>query len=177
MAFDHDTVASLQAAVALVNSAVAPDTMTDAAHLDAFIAEHRYSGRYTRDAAELAAVRALRVPLRTLLTADRDAAVDIVNEVLARHRAVPQLLRHDGFDYHIHAVGTDAPLPDQIEVETAMAMVDLIRADELSRISVCADDTCDGVVVDMSRNRSRRFCSTACGNRVAAAAYRARRST
>ena len=177
MAFDHDTVASLQAAAMLVNSAEPPDTLTTTAELDAFIAEHRYSGRYARDAAELAAVRALRAPLRALLTADRDTAVGVVNEILARHRAVPQLLRHDGFDYHIHAVGPDAPLADQIEVETAMAMVDLIRADELGRISVCADDTCDGVVVDMSRNRSRRFCSTACGNRVAAAAYRARRAT
>src|SRR3712207_6082226 len=126
----------------LVNSAEPPDTLTCPADLDAFIAEHRYSGDYARDDAELAAVRALRAPLRALLTADRDAAVIIVNEILARHRAVPQLLRHDGFDYHIHAVGPDAPLADQIEVETAMAMIDLIRADELSRISVCADDTC-----------------------------------
>ena len=55
-----------------------------------------------------------------------------------------------------------------------MAMVDVIRADELSRLSVCSDDTCQGVVLDLSRNRSRRFCSTACGNRNAVAAYRAR---
>jgi hypothetical protein len=41
-----------------------------------------------------------------------------------------------------------------------MAMVDVIRADEMSRLSVCADPTCGGIVVDLSRNRSRRFCST-----------------
>jgi predicted RNA-binding Zn ribbon-like protein len=55
-----------------------------------------------------------------------------------------------------------------------MAMVDLIRTDELSRLSTCADEGCDGLVLDLSRNRSRRFCSTRCANRNAAAAYRAR---
>jgi predicted RNA-binding Zn ribbon-like protein len=58
--------------------------------------------------------------------------------------------------------------------ETGMAMIDLIRADELSRLSVCADERCNGLVLDLSRNRSRRYCSTACANRNAVAAYRAR---
>ncbi len=176
MAFDHDTVSSLQAAVALVNSAEDPDTLTTVAQLDEFLVEHPYTGRHTGDDVELAAVRALRGPLRRLLTADRDTAAEMVNATLAEHRAVPQLIRHDGFDYHVHAVSRDSPLADRIAVETAMAMVDLIRADELSRLSVCADETCNGVVIDLSRNRSRRFCSVTCGNRVAAAAYRARRS-
>ena len=55
-----------------------------------------------------------------------------------------------------------------------MAMIDVIRPDEMSRLAVCADDTCEGVVLDLSRNRSRRFCSTTCGNRNAVAVYRAR---
>jgi len=55
-----------------------------------------------------------------------------------------------------------------------MAMIDVIRADEMSRLAVCADDTCEAVVLDLSRNRSKRFCSTTCGNRNAVAAYRAR---
>jgi predicted RNA-binding Zn ribbon-like protein len=174
--FAHDTNASLLAAVALVNSAEPPDEMTTLAQLDAFFAEHGYSGGRAHDAAELAAVRALRRPLRELLTSDRDDAVRIVNRMLADHDAVPQLVRHDGWDYHVHAVAPEAPLADRIVVETAMAMIDVIRADELSRLSVCADETCAGIVIDLSRNRSRRFCSTACGNRVAAAAYRARKA-
>jgi predicted RNA-binding Zn ribbon-like protein len=176
MLFTHDTTASLVAAVALVNSAVEPDTMTDQARLDAFFAEHGYTGSRAHDAAELKAVRALRAPLRRLLTSDRDTAAVVVNDILARHRAVPQLVRHDGFDYHLHATDPATPLADRIAVETAMAMVDVIRADEMSRLAVCADDTCDGLVLDLSRNRSRRYCSTACGNRIAVAAYRARKN-
>jgi predicted RNA-binding Zn ribbon-like protein len=41
-------------------------------------------------------------------------------------------------------------------------------------LSVCADSDCLGLVLDLTRNRSRRFCSTACANRNAVAAYRAR---
>ncbi|WP_199439790.1 CGNR zinc finger domain-containing protein [Umezawaea beigongshangensis] len=175
MVFAHDTNAALTAAVALVNSAEPPDTMTTGEHLDAFYATYRYSGGRTGDDAELGAVRALRAPLRELLTSDRDSAVRIVNRVLAERRAVPALVRHDEWDYHLHCIRDDAPLADRIAVETAMAMVDVIRADELSRLSVCADESCGGIVVDLSRNRSRRFCSTACGNRVAVAAYRARK--
>ena len=119
-------------------------------------------------------MRAIRPRLRELLTADRDDAVEIVNEMLAEARAVPQLVRHDECDWHIHAIDPDAPLPTRICVETAMAMIDVIRADEMSRLGICADDDCEGVVLDLSRNRSRRFCSTTCGNRNAVAAYRAR---
>ena len=174
MVFAHDTETSLRAAVALVNSAEEPETMTTHAELDAFFAEYGLTGVRAGDAAELAAVHALRAPLRTLLTADRDGAAGIVNRILAEHRAVPQLVRHDDFDYHLHGATPGMPLADRIAVNTAMAMVDLIRADELGRLSVCADATCDGLVLDLSRNRSRRFCSAACGNRIAVAAYRAR---
>jgi predicted RNA-binding Zn ribbon-like protein len=173
--FAHDTTAALLAAVALVNSAEPPDELTTQAQLDAFFAAHGYTGSRTSDAAELDAVRALRGPLRELLTSDRDQAVRIVNRMLAERHAVPALVRHDGWDYHLHATDPGAPLADRIAVETAMAMIDVIRADELSRLSVCADDPCAGLVLDLSRNRSRRFCSTACGNRVAVAAYRARK--
>jgi predicted RNA-binding Zn ribbon-like protein len=173
--FAHDTNAALLAAVALVNSAEPPDTMTTQAELDAFFAAHNYTGARTHDAAELAAVRALRGPVRELLTSDRDRAVEIVNTILAERHAVPSLVRHDAWDYHLHAIDAHAPLAHRIAVETAMAMIDVIRADELSRLSVCAEPTCNGIVLDLSRNRSRRFCSTTCGNRVAVAAYRARR--
>ena len=174
MRFAHETEASLRAAVQLVNSAEPPDTMTTLAQLDAWYAEHRYTGRRDGDEAELAALRALRPVLRELLTADRDRAAGLANAMLAEAGAVPQLVRHDGLDWHIHAVPSDAPLDRRVVVESAMAMVDVIRADELSRLSVCADDGCGGLVLDLSRNRSRRFCSTTCANRLAVRAYRMR---
>ncbi|WP_219415817.1 CGNR zinc finger domain-containing protein [Pseudonocardia nigra] len=176
MTFAHDTNAALLAAVALVNSAEEPDTMTMLAQLEAFYVEHGYAGSRAHDSAELESVRALRRPLRELLTSDRDRAAEIVNRMLADHDASPRLVRHDGWDYHLHTIDSAAPLADRIAVETAVAMADVIRADEMSRLSVCAHESCAGIVVDLSRNRSRRFCSTTCGNRVAVAAYRARKA-
>jgi predicted RNA-binding Zn ribbon-like protein len=170
-----DTEVSLRAAVSLVNSAEEPETLGTVAELDAWYAGWGYTGRHDGDEAELRAVHALRPVLRELLTSERDGAAELVNRLLADARAVPQLRRHDGLDWHIHAVPNDAPLDRRIAVETAMAMVDLIRGDELSRLSVCADERCAGLVLDLSRNRSRRYCSTTCANRNAVAAYRARR--
>jgi predicted RNA-binding Zn ribbon-like protein len=172
--FTHDTEASLLAAVALVNSAADPDTLTTVEDLAAFLDEHAFTGTRVGDAAELAAVRALRPRLRALMTSDRDGAAALVNDLLGEERAIPQLVRHGEHDWHIHAVAPDAPLATRMKVEAAMAMIDVIRADEMSRLDVCADPDCEGMVLDLSRNRSRRFCSTACTNRAAVAAYRAR---
>ena len=174
MRFAYDTEQALQSAAVLVNSAEPPDSMTTVEELDEFYTGFGYTGRRDRTQAELEAVRAVRPRLRELLTADRDTAVGMVNDMLAQARAVPRLVRHDEYDWHVHAIDYQRPLATRILVETAMAMIDLIRADEMSRLDICADDACDGVVLDLSRNRSKRFCSVACGNRNAVAAYRQR---
>lgn len=176
MVFAHDTESALVAAVALANSAEPPDALETVDDLRAFYDEHGYTGSSLGTQEELEEVRALRPLLRELLTSDRDRAAEQVNAMLAEADALPQLVRHDGWDWHLHAVGADRPLVTRIAVETAMAMIDVIRADEMSRLGVCAADGCVGVVVDLSRNRSRRFCSTTCGNREAVAAYRARQA-
>jgi hypothetical protein len=176
MIFANDTESALVATVELVNSAEEPVTMTTSEELAAFFAKHRYTGRLVGDQAELDAVRGILPRLRELLTSSRDDAVVIVNQILAEAKAIPQLVRHGDTDWHLHAVEDDRPLDVRMLVETAMAMIDVIRADELSRLGICADADCDGLVLDLSRNRSRRFCSTTCSNRAAVAAYRARQA-
>ncbi|MGN6609390.1 MAG: CGNR zinc finger domain-containing protein [Jatrophihabitans sp.] len=177
MPFTHDTEMALAAAAALVNT-IADDEerLPDVASLNAFCDEWQYTGRRARTRAELEDVRALRPRLHELWTSDEDAAVVIVNRLLREYDALPQLVRHDGWDYHIHATSPEAPLAQRMAVEAAMAFVDVIRAGELDRLRVCAADTCNDVLVDLSKNRSRRFCDATCGNRTNVAAYRARRS-
>lgn len=174
MSFAYDTEQALRSAVVLVNSAEPPDSLTTIEELDDFYTGFGYTGRRDRTRAELVAVRATRPRLRELLMADRDGAVDLVNDMLANARAVPRLVRHDEYDWHVHAIEDQRPLATRIVVETAMAMIDVIRADEMSRLGICADHACHGVVLDLSRNRSKRFCSTTCANRNAVAAYRQR---
>ncbi|GAA2029434.1 CGNR zinc finger domain-containing protein [Pseudokineococcus marinus] len=183
MVFAHDTEVSLTTAAALVNTAppAAPghrregvDQLATTGDLDAFVEEWDYTGSRTHDAAELDAVRALRPQLRRLWTGDEEEQVTGVNDLLARARALPQLVRHDGWDWHLHATTPDAPLAERMAVEAAMALVDVLRSGERSRLRTCAAEDCDDVLVDLSRNRSKRFCDGGCGNRAAAAAYRAR---
>ena len=174
MVFAHDTEAALLAAVELANSELEPDTLTAPEQLASFFDRHGYTGERTGQRGELDRVRAVRTGLRTLLTSERDDAVDHVNAMLAEAGALPRLVRHGDLDWHIHAADDDVALAVRINVETAMAMIDVIRADEMSRLAVCADEDCSGVVLDLSRNRSRKYCSTTCGNRNAVAAYRAR---
>lgn len=174
MLLTDDTRGALESAVWLANSALEPDELPKLTDLVAFYDRFGYTGRRPSED-DLEPVRQIRPRLRSLFLAARDDAVPQVNAILAEATAVPRLVRHGDLDWHIHAIDDDQPLDERILVETAMAMIDLIRADELSRLGICAADDCDGIVLDLSRNRSRKFCSTACTNRAAVAAYRARK--
>jgi predicted RNA-binding Zn ribbon-like protein len=178
--FAHDTEMALGSAAALVNTAlddvgVEIERLPDLAALDAFLDAWQWTGSRTHDQAELSAVRELRPRLAELWSATEDEAVDIVNRLLRDARALPQLLKHGQWGYHLHATSLDAPLADRMAVEAGMAMIDVIRMGELSRLRSCAAEDCAWVVVDLSKNRSRRFCDGGCGNRANVAAYRARR--
>jgi predicted RNA-binding Zn ribbon-like protein len=175
MVFAHDTEAALQGAAALVNTVgTEVDTLSDLAALDEFVREQGYTGSRRRSRAELDEVRALRPTLRRLWGLAEDDLVNEVNQILRDAKALPQLVRHGEWNYHLHATPPDAPLADRMAVEAAMAFVDVIRQEELDRLRVCEASDCHDVLVDLSKNRSRRYCSTACLNRTNTAAFRAR---
>ncbi len=182
MAFTHDVAVSLRSAAALVNTAPPPvgsahrDRLTSIAHLDRFLDEWQMTGHRSHDAAELAAMRALRRRLRQLWALNEQGAVKAVNAILAEAQAVPQLVDHDGLGWHLHATAASAPVDVRFAVEIAMALIDVLRVGELRRLKVCADPQCDAVLVDLSKNRSRRYCDGGCGNRANVAAYRSRRA-
>jgi predicted RNA-binding Zn ribbon-like protein len=175
--FAHDTEVALSAAAALVNTGRQDEEqLPDLAALDRFVADWGWTGSRAHTQAELDEVRVLRPKLARLWEVHVDEAVDIVNALLRDAHALPQLVRHDDWGYHLHATRSTAPLADRMAVEAAMAVTDVIRLEELSRLHTCAADRCDDVMVDLSKNRSRRFCSTSCANRTNVAAFRARRS-
>ncbi len=182
MVFIHDTRQSLTAAVDLVNTLPVTnregaDGMVTREDFDRFLATHPYTGTIRRDEDELAAVRGIRSRLHALWGVDREGAVPLVNEMLRDGHALPQLVIHDGYDWHIHAASDDAPLATRILVETAMAITEVIRADEYARLRECAADDCGSVYVDYSRNGSKRYCDDGnCGNRMNVNAYRARKA-
>lgn len=182
MLFAHDTEASLDAMTTLVNTEAGSsnsrsDELSTRGQLDAFIDRYEYTGSFSRTDRELESVRNLRPELRRFWSLGRDDAVDAVNAMLRAGQALPQLVRHDGWDWHLHATRPEAPFAVRIGVESAMAMIEVIRADEYERLQVCGADDCDAVFIDFSRNRSKRYCDVGnCGNRMNVTAYRARRA-
>jgi predicted RNA-binding Zn ribbon-like protein len=177
MVFTHDTERSLNIAAALVNTEQADaDELEDLAALERFVTTWGLTGMRHGDSTELDQVRALRPRLRALWHADEDGVVAAVNGMLREAGALPQLVTHDGFGYHLHATPADVPLADRMMAEAAMAVADVVRSGELERLRVCDAPDCDDVVVDVSKNRSRRYCGAGCSNRVNVAAFRARRA-
>lgn len=180
MLFAHDTEIALADAAALVNTLSDDgDALTTPDQLADWLQSHRFSGTRLGTAEELDSVRRLRGQLRTMWSAaDREEAAEIVNVLLAASNAQPYLSRHDEWDWHLHVTRSDAPLASRLGAEAAMGFLDLVRSDDLGRLRVCAADDCQDVLVDLSRNKSKRYCDSGnCGNRVNVAAYRARKRT
>jgi predicted RNA-binding Zn ribbon-like protein len=182
--FAHDTLAGLACAIDLVNTEdESDDSLVDVAALKQFFDSHVLTGRFEGSPSELGSVRDLRSQLRAVWTAatastgtSADEVAAIVNQLLERADARPWLSNHDDWDWHFHATASDAPLQHRIAAVSAMAFADLVRLQELDRLRICDAPDCQAVLVDLSRNHSRRYCDTGnCGNRQHVAAYRARR--
>lgn len=180
MTFAHDVERSLDVVVDLVNTdprSAGEEQLPDLDALDDFVVQHDVSdvGRLTLD--ELKAVRAVRPRLRAVFVAGnatRSAA--LLNEMLRTVPVTPRVTDHDGYDWHLHYFVPGAALSEHLMVDGGMALAVVITSGEHERLQLCAAPDCDRVLVDLSRNRSKRYCdSRTCGNRLHVAAYRERR--
>ena len=181
MLFSHDTELTLRAACVLINSdRIDGEQLGSLAELDVYLDGFGWTGRRDHDAAELDSVHRLRERLGRIwsVAGDEEQAVSQVNALLSDTEAAPWLTRHPEMpEWHLHLASVHDPLWQRMGAEMAMALADLIRIGELRRLKVCAASDCDAVLVDLSRNRSGKFCDTGnCGNRQHVAAYRERRA-
>ncbi len=104
-----------------------------------------------------------------------DAAAARLNDLLAEHPAHPHLAKEDG-RWRLHHHPVDAALVPMWTSICAEALARMIAAGHADRFGTCEDSDCNRVFFDVSRNGSRRFCSTTCQNRIKAAAFRRRQS-
>lgn len=186
MLIPHDTRIALDVVVDLVNTAPESepregeppaDGLHDLAALYSFAARHRVSGVSELDEKDLRAVHDVRARFAEVFASD-DArvAAALVNTLVAAAGTTPQLSNHDGYDWHVHYFSPDASLADHLAADCGMALAFIIVAGETERLRRCEAPDCRHAFVDLSRNRSRRYCSSrTCGNRLHVAAYRARR--
>jgi predicted RNA-binding Zn ribbon-like protein len=180
--FDADHLEALTACVELINTgrASAGDSLRGVADVQAIGDRYAFHGcpAVPRDVARLRAHRAQLDAIAGACDAGDDAAaIEMLNALLTKTGAVPQVVAHDGRGPHIHVSRPAAPLADRIAAHLAFGLAELVVAGESDRLHSCESPTCREVFVDLSRNRSRRYCdSRTCGNRLHVAAYRARRA-
>lgn len=128
---------------------------------------------------EVAEMRGYSATMRLIFEAVDDGRIDdactTANALLVETQAAPLLMRHDGEPWHVHFHAASANWARGWAASMATALAIVLGNPMSDRLGVCTADACDRVFVDVSRNGTRRFCSTACQNRVKAAAFRARR--
>ncbi|WP_209370812.1 CGNR zinc finger domain-containing protein [Brevibacterium renqingii] len=193
MTFAYDIRANLTMLVDLLNTsgdvAADGDELTTTAALREFAARHDFSGPLVATQTDIEETVRLRARFAAALDSSIDAetedeveagtiaVVDEINLTLSDSGSVPQLVKHDGWDWHLHATGAQASLADRVAADVALVLIDLIRSGDLDRLGRCAAEDCRAYLADFSRNRSKRFCDTGgCANRTHVAAFRARQS-
>lgn len=180
MLIPHDTRIALDTVVDLMNTAPEGgrgEALGDVPSLYAFVECHRVSGVGELGPRDLRAVREVRRRFTEVFAApDARTAAGLINQLVAAAGTTPQLTDHDGYDWHVHYFAPGASVADHLAADCGMALAFLLVAGERERLRRCGAPDCGRAFVDLSRNRSRRYCdSRTCGNRLHVAAYRARR--
>lgn len=104
-----------------------------------------------------------------------DTACELTNALLADTQAAPLLIKHGDQPWHLHFHTAAETWARASAAPMATAVATVLGSPMSDRLGVCTAAACDRVFVDVSRNGTKRFCSTACQNRVKAAAFRARK--
>ncbi|MEU6930049.1 CGNR zinc finger domain-containing protein [Streptomyces sp. NPDC046385] len=180
MLIPHDTRIALDTVVDLMNTAPQgdrADELDDLPALKAFVRAHKISDVGELGAGDLRAVREVRDRFTAAFSApDARIAATLINQLVASAGTTPQLTDHDGYDWHVHYFAPGASVSDHLAADCGMALAFIVVAGEQERLRRCEAPDCGRAFVDLSRNRSRRYCSSrTCGNRLHVAAYRARR--
>ncbi|GHH42371.1 CGNR zinc finger domain-containing protein [Streptomyces candidus] len=189
--FDSHVVVRLEHAVSLVNALTdgeahgRPRTAPAGAALWAAVAEavpDDASSALPRtpdpaEAAHLAdTARRMREAIEAVHDGHVDLAAETVNHLLRTAGARPQLDRAEDGSWRLHFHGPGDSFASGVAASCATALALTLGGGLEGRLGVCRATRCDRVYADTSRNAARQFCSTACQNRMKAAAFRARRN-
>jgi len=128
--------------------------------------------------ADLDSLRMLRDEFRGFFVAcsqeNGGDATSRLNELLIQYPVHPQLSGHDGQPWHVHFTDSGS-MSDKYAAGAAMGVAVRLTELGLGRFGVCQAAPCLGVFMDVSANRTRRYCSDRCASRANVIAYRARK--
>ena len=107
---------------------------------------------------------------RVFLAACEDASPEaddlaLINQVLSEALSHTRIASVDG----VYSLEYDSNPPESILWRLAANASELLTSGDLTRVKRCASEECGWLFLDLSRNRSRRWCSMeSCGNRMKA---------
>lgn len=124
---------------------------------------------------DLPAVVELRERLRAVFSAESPQAAVLLNGLLAGAGAVARLVPGGPAGVDLRAVGPPVGVAG-LQALVADALARHVARHGVSRLGVCRGSPCECVFVDRTKAVRQRYCCGLCSDRVAAAAYRRRRS-
>lgn len=176
-----DLTSYAELAVRLVNTASlgheGGDRLATMDGLNALVADRQHlSAGATRG--DLEALRELRTEFREFFEAcsrgDGEDAAARLNALLMQHPVHPQLSGHDDQPWHVHYTESGS-VSDKYAAGAVMGLAVRLAEMRIDRFGVCQATPCQGVFIDTTSSRTRRYCSDRCTNRANVTAYRARR--
>ncbi|MGJ9373176.1 CGNR zinc finger domain-containing protein [Nesterenkonia sp. CF4.4] len=186
--FDVDTDRTLVAAADLVNTSAGLrsatpglDQLTTVTQLKEYLGSRDPGMRWASsgaDRAQLEKVQHLRDKVQRIWSStpiESDAPVQVLNELL--DGVGLKVARGADGEYRAEPVPASKDLADVMTASVAAAIQHLVVRDETARMRTCKGESCDAVIIDLTRNRSRLFCDFGnCANRAHVRAYRARQA-
>jgi predicted RNA-binding Zn ribbon-like protein len=120
---------------------------------------------------DLEALTYLKADLRLIFTAAAagrsEEVVERLNALLIRYPFHPEIAQHDGQSWHLHLAESGCAA-DKYATRAVVGLTGIVTQMGPQRLGSCADAACQGVFIDASTNRSRRFCSDRCAAKVRA---------
>ncbi len=120
---------------------------------------------------DLDALSHLKTELRLIFTAAAtgkgDEVVERLNMLLIRYPFHPEIAQHDGQSWHLH-LAQSGSAADKYAARAVVGLAGIVTQMGPERLGSCAGAACQGVFIDASTNRSRRFCSDRCAAKVRA---------
>lgn len=156
-----------------------PEFLRTPADLQEFLQQRHIemSGPFTE--IEFMRVRQLRDRLRDIFlrleTSDAAEIEGTINSLLGTSPVNLQASISEGEPTEIkYEIPTTVALVERLAVQTGLGLTLALQQYGAERLKVCAAAPCQEVFIDVSKNKSRRFCGERCANRYNVAHFRER---
>ena len=111
--------------------AAVTDELATVDQLAALLTRYPYTGRIDHDEAELREVRQTRARCGGCGPSTATTPSPPSTGCCGTRTRCRISTRHDALDWHLHATSPDAPLAERIRAEAALALIDVIRMNEM----------------------------------------------